>query len=213
MGADIAVGIDPALWRAGGLWRPARGLYGDQGEPRAQHARAYRRGVYRRARQQSLSPVAANPRTTYPPRESHVQRLHRAGFAGGDGRLLCGFPRARRPARHRPTDPPQNRAFGRRAGGGRLSTSSKSISLTPSLSMWALSATRSWQPPLKTASTCARWRQPHRHHTGRADPPRCHRSRLARLRDRPPKMTCMHRLPLARGADAQTDYLTHPCST
>ncbi len=31
MGADIAVGIDPALWRADGIWRAARGLYGLQG--------------------------------------------------------------------------------------------------------------------------------------------------------------------------------------
>jgi glycine dehydrogenase len=42
--------------------------------------------------------VAANPRAAYPPRKGHIECLHRAGAAGGDGVVLRGVPRPRGPA-------------------------------------------------------------------------------------------------------------------
>ena len=44
-----------------------------------------------------LSP--ADPRTAYSARKGDQQCLHRAGLAGGDGRLLCGVSRAGRAAK------------------------------------------------------------------------------------------------------------------
>jgi glycine dehydrogenase len=45
------------------------------------------------ARQPGLPAVAADARAAYPPRKGDVERLHRAGAAGGDGELLRGVPR------------------------------------------------------------------------------------------------------------------------
>ena len=49
--------------------------------------------------QPSLSFVAANARAAYPARKGHVQCLHRAGAAGGDGLDVCCVPRPQGPAR------------------------------------------------------------------------------------------------------------------
>ena len=38
----------------------------------------------------------ADPRAAYPARKGHVERLHRAGAAGGHGLDVCGVSRARR---------------------------------------------------------------------------------------------------------------------
>jgi hypothetical protein len=52
-----------------------------------------------------LSAGAADPRAAYPPREGHLQHLHRAGAAGGDRLDVCGLSRAgglpHRPPVHR----------------------------------------------------------------------------------------------------------------
>ena len=60
------------------------------------------RRVHRRRRQAGLPPHAADARAAHPPREGHVQHLHRAGAAGGDGLDVRGLPRPGWPDPHRP---------------------------------------------------------------------------------------------------------------
>ena len=95
--------------------------------PTSARCRAARRRVDRRARQQGLPAVAADPRAAYPPREGHLERLHRAGAAGGDGEFLRGLSRARRAQGHRPAHPPQDRAAGQEARRGRATSSSRRL--------------------------------------------------------------------------------------
>ncbi|KAG1251399.1 hypothetical protein G6F65_018376 [Rhizopus arrhizus] len=77
-------------------------------------------------RQPGLSPDPADPRAAHPPREGHLQHLHRAGAAGGDGVDVRRLPRPGRPDPHRPPHPPpgldpgRGAAHGRRAGRWRL---------------------------------------------------------------------------------------------
>ena len=56
--------------------------------PRALPARPPRRRLRRRRRQPRLPPRPADPRAAHPPREGHVQHLHRPGAAGRDGRRM-----------------------------------------------------------------------------------------------------------------------------
>ena len=132
MGADIAVGSHPALRRAGRLRRPARRLHGGQGRAQALDARPHRRRLDRRARQPRLSPVAADPRAAYPPREGDVEHLHRAGAARGHGLDVRGLPRAQGPEGDRPAHPPQDRAAGQGARRASASRSSRRRSSTRS---------------------------------------------------------------------------------
>jgi glycine dehydrogenase len=53
----------------------------------------------RRARQAGLPPGAADARAAHPPREGHLQHLHRAGAAGGDGQHVRRLPRPARASR------------------------------------------------------------------------------------------------------------------
>lgn len=124
----------PTVRRAHGLWRPARGLYGDQGRLQAVDAGADRGRERGCARQQSLSPVASDPRAAYPARKGHVERLHRAGPSGGHGELLCGFPRAGRVEGHRAERSPQRRCAVPRSWKRPDSRSGRVHSSTPSRS-------------------------------------------------------------------------------
>ncbi len=116
----------PALRRAVRLWRPARGVHGLPRRLQALHARSPDRGVDRFRRQSRLPPDPADPRAAHPPREGHLQHLHRTGAAGGDGGHVCGLPRARGPGSDRAPrapddrDPRRRAAPGRGAGVGRL---------------------------------------------------------------------------------------------
>ena len=85
--------IGAALWRADGLWRAARRLYGGARCAKARAARAHRRPVGRFARAAGLPAGAADPRAAYPPRKGDLQHLHRAGAAGRDRLDVCGLSR------------------------------------------------------------------------------------------------------------------------
>jgi glycine dehydrogenase len=98
MGADIAVGSRAALRGADGLWWPARGLHGGEGCPQAADAGTDRRRLDRRAGEQGLPPVAANPRAAHPAGKGHFERLHGAGSAGRHGVDVRSLPRAEGPA-------------------------------------------------------------------------------------------------------------------
>ncbi len=155
MGADIAVGSHPALRRADGLWRAARRLHGLQGCPQARHAGPHRRRHHRRARQQGLPSVAADPRAAYPPREGHVERLHRAGAAGGDGLFLRGVSRARGPEGHRAAGASQDRAGGHGAGRGRLQGRAERLLRHDHRRCRRHAGRDPARPPRTSASTCA----------------------------------------------------------
>ena len=88
--------LGAALWRADGLWRPARRLYGGARRAEALAARPHRRRVGRFAGAAGLPPGAADARAAYPPRKSDLQHLHRAGAAGGHRLDVRGLSRPRR---------------------------------------------------------------------------------------------------------------------
>jgi hypothetical protein len=77
------------------------------------------RRVEGRAGQQRLPFDAADARTAHPPREGHVQHLHRAGAAGRDGRDVRGVPRPGRTGAHRTPHAPAGRDPRRRVAQGR----------------------------------------------------------------------------------------------
>ncbi len=112
-------GLGPALRRAHGLRRPARGLPRHEGRAQAQHARAPGRRDGRRPRQSGLPPGAADARAAHPPREGDLQHLHRAGPPRGDRLHVRGLPRPGRARAHRaPRAPPdRDRARGPREAG------------------------------------------------------------------------------------------------
>ena len=83
----------PALWHADGRRRPARRLHGLPRRIQALHARPPGGRERGRAWQPRLPPGAADARAAHPPRESHLQHLHRAGAAGRDGQHVRGLPR------------------------------------------------------------------------------------------------------------------------
>jgi glycine dehydrogenase len=78
-----------AFRRADGIRRSARRIHGLHRRAQAQDARPPDRRVHRLARQTRLPALAANPRTTHPPRQGHLQHLHRAGPARRDGLDVC----------------------------------------------------------------------------------------------------------------------------
>ena len=82
-----------------GLWRPARGLLRRSGRPQARDARPAGRRLGRRRGRPGAAHRAADPRAAHPPRQGHLQHLHRAGAARDHGRLLRRLARARGPAR------------------------------------------------------------------------------------------------------------------
>ncbi len=113
-------GIDPAIRRADGLWRPARRLHGLQGFDEAVDAGAHRRRLGRCARQPGLPAEPADPGAAYPARKGDFQRLHGAGAPRRHGLVLRRVPRARGAEGDRAAHPPEGRRRGRGAGGGGL---------------------------------------------------------------------------------------------
>ncbi len=105
----------PAFRRAVRLRRPACRVHGLPRRLQALDAGPPDRRVGRCRRQAGLPPDPADPRAAHPPREGHLQHLHRAGAAGGDGLDVRRVPRPGRPDPHRPPHPPPGRPPGRRA--------------------------------------------------------------------------------------------------
>ena len=110
--------LRPALRRPAVLRRPARRLHGGPEGPRAVHARPPGRRLQGQRRRPGLPPGPADPRAAHPPREGHLQHLHRAGPAGDRVLLLRRLPRPGRPQGHR-RDHPRPRPDHRRLAEGR----------------------------------------------------------------------------------------------
>ena len=90
MGADIAVGSTQRFGVPVGYGGPhAAYMASKEAYKRAMPGRIVGVSIDSHGGK-ALSPVFANPRATYPPRESHIKRLHSASAVGGDGVLLCG---------------------------------------------------------------------------------------------------------------------------
>jgi hypothetical protein len=75
-----------------------------------------------RARQPGLPPGAADARAAHPPREGHLQHLHRAGAAGRGGQHVRGLPRPAGPEAHRAARGRLHRHPGRRPAAAGPST-------------------------------------------------------------------------------------------
>ena len=112
--------LGAAFWRADGLWRAARGLYGGARCAEALAARPHRRPLRGLARDAGLSPRAADPRAAHPPREGDLQHLHRAGAARRDRLDVRGLSRPRRPDADRAQRASPRRRAGRRPAQARL---------------------------------------------------------------------------------------------
>ena len=111
-----------ALRRTPLLRRSARRLHVRLGRPRAAPARAPGRCVRRRRGPPGLPPRPPDPRAAHPPRQGHVQHLHRPGAARRRRVDVRRLPRpggaARDRAAHpRPRQPHRRGAAGRRSGG------------------------------------------------------------------------------------------------
>ncbi len=113
-------GVVAAVRGADGLRRPPRRVPGHPRPVPAVAARPAGGRVRRRRRPPGPPAGAADPRAAHPPREGHVQHLHRPGAAGRDGLDVRRLPRARRPHGHRPGRPRPGRHRGRPAAGGGL---------------------------------------------------------------------------------------------
>ena len=98
-----------ALRRAARLRRPARRLPRHPRRPASLDARPPRRRVGRRRRPPGPPPRPADPRAAHPPREGHVQHLHRPGAARGHRLDVRRVPRARGPPAHRRAGAPPGR--------------------------------------------------------------------------------------------------------
>lgn len=72
-----------ALWRADGLRRPPRRLPRVRGGAQAPHAGAHHRHLARRGGQARAAHGHAGPRAAHPPRQGHLQHLHRPGTRRG----------------------------------------------------------------------------------------------------------------------------------
>ena len=95
--------LGAALWRADGLWRPARGLHVGARCAKALAARPHRWSLSGFKGAAGLSAGAANPRTAHPPRKGHLQHQHRASAAGGDRLDVRGLSWPRRADAYRTT--------------------------------------------------------------------------------------------------------------
>ena len=80
-------------------------------------ARAPRRRLRRHRRATGAAPRPADPGAAHPPGEGHVQHLHGAGPAGGDGRALRLLARPGRADGDRRTGPRPHQPAGGHAGG------------------------------------------------------------------------------------------------
>jgi hypothetical protein len=106
-------GLQPALRCADVLRRSACGVHGRALGPRAPPAWPARRGVPRRRGASGVPLGLADPRAAHPPRQGHLEHLHRPGAVGGHSCHVRGAPRTQGPA-------PGGRArspLGRRARG------------------------------------------------------------------------------------------------
>ena len=105
-GADVCRRQRAAFRRAPRLRRAAPRLHGGEGRTEAPDARAGSSALASTATAQpALRLSSADARATHPPRQGHLQHLHRASAAGGHGRHVCRLSRTRRPARDRPARP------------------------------------------------------------------------------------------------------------
>ena len=110
----------PALWRALRLRWAACGFPCLQGRLQTFDAGPLDRCLGRCARQQRVPAHAANPRTTHPAREGHLQHLYRAGAARRHCEHVRGLSRSRRPQAHRAARASPDRDPRQRPGACRL---------------------------------------------------------------------------------------------
>ena len=83
-----------AIWRADGLRRPSRGLFGSARRIQAPPAGPACRHLPRCGRESRLPTHSADPRTAYSPREGDEQHLHGAGASRRDRFDVCRLPRS-----------------------------------------------------------------------------------------------------------------------
>jgi glycine dehydrogenase len=99
LGADIVVGNSQRFGVPMGGGGPHAAYLACRDDLQALDARPPGRRERGRHGAAGLPPGAADARAAHPAREGHVQHLHRAGAAGGDGQHVCGLPRPAGPAR------------------------------------------------------------------------------------------------------------------
>ncbi len=88
-------GLGPALRRAHGLRRPARGLPRHARRVQAPAPRPGDRRLARPPRADGFPHGDPDPRAAHPPREGHEQHLHGPGAPRHHGRHVCRLPRSR----------------------------------------------------------------------------------------------------------------------
>ena len=131
LGADVVLGSSQRFGVPAVLRRSARRLHGGLRGARASPARPAGRRLRRRGRPSGVPARPADPRAAHPPRQGHVEHLHRAGAAGRRRLDVRRLPRSDRADPDRRAHAPLRSRAGRRAARRRASRSSTTPSSTP----------------------------------------------------------------------------------
>ena len=211
MGADVVVGSSQRFGVPLFYGGPHAGFMSVSRRPRAPPARPPRRRLGRRRGPPGLPPRPADPRAAHPPRQGHLQHLHRPGAAGRRGVDVRRLPRSRRAAPDRAAHPRPRRPDRRRPARRRRSRSSTTRGSTRSPSPCPAGPTRS-SPPRATVgpAPAADRRRPRRRLHLRAHQPVDGVRRAARLRASPASGRRDGRAGLPSALHRTTEFLTHP---